>query len=151
MARTAATVNPVLAGSVQSLVGNVNVHNTFGLSTINADDSADTTARTVDLSTPLFDNTQGRIDGLAPGLIQYTYANTSRLYVTTGKAADTVNVMETGVLGGTFLSSSGGRDVVNAGDAGYAQGISGATDRCQPDELHYASAWTTRPMARRGS
>ena len=50
--------------------------------------------------------------------------------ITTGSAADTVNVLATGVA--TNLNTSGGRDTVNVGNAGSVQGILGALNIQNP-------------------
>ena len=126
------TVNVGNAGSVQGILAAVNVENPPSFNTINVNDSADTTARTVTLSTftPAGDTPWGSITGLAPAAINYEYADTSSVTVTTGHAADTVNVLATGVT--TNLSTSGGLDVVNVGNAGSVQGILGALNVQNP-------------------
>src|SRR5262249_13157113 len=82
------------------------------------DDSADTTAQTVTLSTftPSFDSDSpwGSITGLAPAAINYEYADTSSVSITTGSGADTVNVQATGV--NTIINTRGGADTVNVGN-----------------------------------
>ncbi|HJZ58110.1 MAG TPA: hypothetical protein VKE74_24425, partial [Gemmataceae bacterium] len=50
--------------------------------------------------------------------------DTSGVNITTGTASDTINVLATGVA--TTLTSSGGNDTVNVGNAGSVQGIRGA-------------------------
>ncbi len=124
------TVNVGNAGSVQGILAAVNIENRSSLDTINIDDAADTTARTVTLSTFTSGGTPwGSVTGLAPAAINYLYkgtsyySGTSSVYITTGLAADTVNVQATGVL--TFLSSGGGGDTVNVGNGGDVQGILG--------------------------
>ena len=124
------TVNVGNAGSVQGILGTLSIENPPSHDTISVDDSADTTARTVTLST--FVNPAdsehnsdpwGSITGLAPAAINYEYRDTSSVSVTTGHGADTVNVRATGVS--TALSTSGGGDTVNVGNAGSVQGILG--------------------------
>jgi hypothetical protein len=66
----------------------------------------------------------GSITGLAPAAINYKYGDTHSVSLTTGTAADTVYVLATGVP--TSISTSGGSDVVNVGNAGSVQGIQGA-------------------------
>jgi hypothetical protein len=61
---------------------------------------------------------------LAPAPINYRYADTSSVSITTGLADDTVNVYATGVT--TILSSGLGVDTVNVGNAGSVQDILGA-------------------------
>ena len=81
-------------------------------------------ARTATLSTFVSGGANwGSITGLAPATISYKYADTSSVNLTTGSAADTVNVRATGVA--TNLSTRGGHDTVNVGNAGSVQGILG--------------------------
>jgi hypothetical protein len=109
-------VNVGNAGSVQGIVGTLTIENTPSLATINIDDSADTTARTVivDSFTPAGDSSFGKVVGLAPALISFRNADTSSVSITTGYGADTVNVFATGTT--INLDSSGGHDAVNVGD-----------------------------------
>ena len=101
------TVNVGNAGSVQGILGTLSIQNPHSADTININDSADTTARTVTLSTFVSGGANwGAITGLAPAAINYKYAGTSSVNITTGSAADTVNVLATGVA--TNLSSIGG-------------------------------------------
>jgi len=72
------TVNVGGAGSVQGILAAVNIENRSSLDTINIDDAADTTARTVTLSTFTSGGTPwGSITGLAPAAINFDYADTS--------------------------------------------------------------------------
>ena len=117
------TINLGNAGSVAS-IGAVNIQNMHGSDTIIVNDSADTVARTVTLSTFASGGANwGAITGLAPAAIDYKYADTSSVSITTGSGNDTVNVHGTGTV--TTLSSSGGNDTVNVGNAGSVQGILG--------------------------
>jgi hypothetical protein len=119
------TVNVGNVGHVQGIVAAVNVQNSHGLTTLNVDDSADGTARAVTLNTfASTDANWGSITGLAPSAINYKYFNTSGVSVTTGTAADTLNVLATGVP--TSLSTSDSGDTINVGNAGSVQGILGA-------------------------
>jgi hypothetical protein len=119
------TVNVGNAGSVQGILGDLLIETLADHTTLNVDDSADTTARTVTLSsfTPQHDTAWGKIAGLAPATINYEYFNISSVHIITGSAADTVNVQATGVT--TYLDSGGGADTVNVGNAGSVQGILG--------------------------
>ena len=56
----------------------------------------------------------GSIAGLSPAAINYHCNHISGLYVTTGSAADTVNVLATTTP--VYLNSRGGQDVVYVGD-----------------------------------
>jgi len=131
------TVNVGNAGSVQGILGTLSIENPPSFNTINVNDSADTTARTVTLSTFVNPNDSqhnsdpwGTITGLAPAAINYEYDDTTSVSVTTGHAADTVNVLATGVS--TALSSGGGHDTVNVGNAGSVQSILGALNVQNP-------------------
>jgi hypothetical protein len=107
-------VNVGTGGSVQGILGTLTLQNPPGFNTVNVDDSADTTARTVTLSTYSSGGLNwGSITGLAPAAIDYKYDDTSSVHVTTGTGADTVDVLATGVP--TYLSSNGGADTVNVG------------------------------------
>ena len=67
------------AGSVQGILGTLTIQNPHSFDTINVDDSADTLARTVTLSTFVSGGANwGAITGLAPAAINYKYADTSR-------------------------------------------------------------------------
>ena len=92
------TVNVGNAGSVQGILGALTVQNPPSFDTLNVNDSADTTARTVTLSTFASGGTNwGSITGLAPAAINYNYTDTSSVNITTGSGNDTVNVLATGV------------------------------------------------------
>jgi hypothetical protein len=112
-------------GSVQGILGALTIQNPPGADALIVDDSIDTAARNVTLSTFVTGGSNwGTITGLAPAAINYKYADTGGVNITTGTASDTINVLATGV--GTSLSSAGGRDTVNVGNAGSLQGIIGA-------------------------
>ena len=124
------TVNVGNGGSVQGILAAVNIQNPPSYNTINVNDSADPTARTVTLSTYSSGGYNwGSITGLAPAAINYKYFDTSSVNITTGSAADTVNVLATGV---TTNISDGGYDVVNVGDGGSVQGILGTLNLQDP-------------------
>jgi hypothetical protein len=119
-------VNVGSNGSVQGIFGTVNIDNPPNYTTLTIDDSADTTGHSnvvLGTFTPWGDSPWGSVTGLAPGSINYEYADTSSVTITTGTAADTINVHATGVT--TNLSSGGGADTVSVGNAGSAQGIVG--------------------------
>jgi hypothetical protein len=117
-------VNVGNAGSVQGILGGLTIQNPPSFTTLIVDDSADTVARTAELRTIVSGGANfGSITGLAPAAINYKYADTAAVNITTGLGADTINVRATGVA--TNLSSSGGRDVVNVGDSGSVEGILG--------------------------
>jgi hypothetical protein len=114
------TVNVGNDGSIQAIHGLLTISGSPGsLATVNVDDSADPTGRTVslDMAGPVY----GRITGLAQAAIQYEYADTSFVTVQTGIGGATVNVLATGVpvnlIGNSFNTT------VNVGDAGSVQQI----------------------------
>jgi hypothetical protein len=101
------TVNVTSAGSVQGIFGTLNIENPAFSNTITIDGSGsvDSQAQTVVVSTlgtnPLDfsggGDTWGQISGLAPGVINYEYADTASVTVHTGLSPSTVvNVQGTG-------------------------------------------------------
>jgi hypothetical protein len=88
------------SGSVQGILGTVNIENPRSADTITVDDSNDTTARTVTLSTLATNPADseasadpwGQIIGLAPAPINYEYHDTQGMTVQTGSGADRVTV-----------------------------------------------------------
>jgi hypothetical protein len=94
------TVNVGNGGTVHGIGRTLNIENPPSLTTINVDDSADTSGRIVTLGTftPAGDSDPwGYINGLAPANINYEYADTSSLTVNTGDGGDVVNILSTGV------------------------------------------------------
>jgi hypothetical protein len=92
---------------VQSIPGPLSVHNGPAFSTLNVDDSADTTARTVTMSVA---GTTGTISGVAPTAITYATTDVSGVSLFTGHGADTVNVQSTAADTPVTVDSSGGND-----------------------------------------
>jgi hypothetical protein len=84
-------------GSVQAINGPVTITNPPSFTTVNVDDSADSTPRNVSLDTVTI-GTQifGRITGLAPADILYKYSDTNTVTVQTGSGGATVNAVTTG-------------------------------------------------------
>jgi hypothetical protein len=124
------TVNVGNAGSVQAILGTLNIDNPKLYDFLNVDDSADFTGLTVTLGTftPLNDSSWGSLAGLAPAAINFKYAAMSSVSIETG-AADTVNVLATGVttnLTGNWINT------VNVGNAGSVQGILGTINIDNP-------------------
>jgi hypothetical protein len=121
------TVNVDNAGSVQGIQGNLYIEDPAGVTTINVDDSADATARTVTVSTftPAGDTPWGSVTGLAPAAINYEYADAEKVTIHTGTAAgNVVNVQATGPGGPTNVVSHA-TATVNVGNAGSVQAIQG--------------------------
>ena len=115
-------------GSLQRIAAPLEVDLPFlAPDTLSVDDSADTAVHgdiTLDVSDAGSGHSMSTITGLAPATISYnsvSHDNSPAVSVTTGSAADTVNVLASAVT--TNLSSGGGSDVVNVGNAGSVQGI----------------------------
>ena len=90
-------VNVGNAGSVQQILGPLTITNPPSFTTINVDDSADGSARTVTLDTVgIGFSYYGRIAGLAPAPILYRYADTNNVSIETGPGGATVNALTTG-------------------------------------------------------
>ena len=107
------------------------IQNPPSFDTIIVNDAVDTVARTATLSTFVSGGVNsGAITGLAPAAINFKYAGTSSVSIITGSGNDTVNVRATGVT--TNLSSFGGHDTVNVGNAGSVQGILGTLNIQNP-------------------
>jgi hypothetical protein len=96
--------------------------------TINVDDSADPTPRTVTVGNEATSGF-GVICGLAPADISFKYADTAQVTISTGTGGNTVNVLATGVT--TNLIGHGG-DTVNLGNNGSVQGIWGTLNISNP-------------------
>jgi Ca2+-binding RTX toxin-like protein len=85
------TVNVGDGGSVQGIFGALNISNPPSFTTINVDDSADTTARsaTLDTFTASDGSAWGSISGLAPASISYKQTDTnSPITIDAGSGAD---------------------------------------------------------------
>jgi hypothetical protein len=127
-------VNVGNAGSVQGIAGTLNLENPPSFTTVNLNDSADTTTRDVWLSTlgvnpadSEHDNdTWGQIGGLAPASINYEYADTSSVTVRTngGASGDTINVTATGTTT-NLVSLGSGLTTVIVGNLSNVEGIVG--------------------------
>jgi hypothetical protein len=131
----ATTINVGNGGSMQGILGTLNIEDPTGHTTINADDSADGTARIVTLGTlgsnPVDSEGNsgpwGQITGLAPANINYEYADTASLTVSTGNVAghtpNTVYVQSLGKLFAAIAVGTG--DTVTIGQNGSMAGIMG--------------------------
>jgi hypothetical protein len=110
---------------VQRISATLTIQKSPSHDTIIVNDAVDTVARTAILSTFASGGTNwGSITGLAPAAINYKYADTASVNITTGTGSDTVDVRGTGAA--TNLTSFDGHDTVNVGNAGSVQGILGA-------------------------
>lgn len=95
-------------GSVQSILGTLNIQNTFGFSNVTLDNSADTIARTVTVSS-------SQITGLAPGAINFTAFSIDTLKISGGSGGNTYNVNGSpqGPPGNTTINGGSGDDTFN--------------------------------------
>jgi hypothetical protein len=115
------TVNIGNAGSVQAINAALTITNPPSFTTVNVDDTADSTPRTVTLGTATISGANlGFIGGLAPALIYYKDGDTNTVTVQTGAGGDTVNVLATGEPVNLI---GNGADTVNVGIAGSVQAI----------------------------
>jgi hypothetical protein len=108
-------------GSVQNIAGFVDLLNPPSYSAITVDDSADPGSRGVTLNTVLLGGgPYGRITGLAPGTIDFKYADTSSILIETGTGTVNVFVLATGFLGngtgGTTFQGNSFTTTVNVGN-----------------------------------
>jgi hypothetical protein len=119
------TVNVGSQGSIQYVQAPLYILNPPSYTTINLDDSADATARTVTLNQATVDGNPnwGVVSGLAPAPIYYHDADTPSLTVNTGTGGNLVNVLATGAT--TYLVGHG-PDTVDVGYNDSAQGIRSA-------------------------
>ena len=107
---------PSLGGTLANIAAPVNVSNTSGSTTLNVDDSGDTTAGTAHMGTLASNPGLGYLDGPTHALITYQYAQTAGVTIDTGSASGNVfGVWEDGVP--TTLVGNG-LTTVNVGD-GY--------------------------------
>jgi hypothetical protein len=114
------TVNVGNAGSVQDIHGLLDVSASVSepANTININDGADGSPRTVTLSTYPWGGL-GEVSGLATAPIFYNYAQTDSIHLTTNTGGVTVDVLATGVptyIGTPDTGDIPGFDTVNIGD-----------------------------------
>jgi uncharacterized repeat protein (TIGR01451 family) len=115
------TVTITSGGSVQNILGTVNVESPGGADTITVDDSADTTAQTVSLDSvaPNSSDSEGNSDeygtisGLAPGQINYEAPDTHSLTIDGGSGANTYDVFFTNPSEPTTVNAGTGNDTFN--------------------------------------
>ena len=109
------TINVGNAGSVQGILGTLNVEDPPSFATLNVNDSADATARTVTLGTftPSGDTPWGSISGLAPASINYEQADLfSPVTIDGGSGGNTFNIV-TLPIETVNLNTGAGNDTVN--------------------------------------
>ena len=145
-------VNVTNAGSVQSVLGTVNISSVQAISDfLLVDDSADATPRTVALGTftPMGDTEWESLTGLAPGTINYKMAQAGSFTINggsggntftidglgnpldgvslkTGTGADHVNILATDAGSNLDVDGQDGIDTVSVTNAGSVQGIQGS-------------------------
>src|SRR5262249_33563681 len=130
------TVNVGDAGSVQDVLGTLNIENPTSTTTLNIDDSADTTVLpnvALDTFTPSAATPWCSITGLAPAVINHTRPDASPISNTTGVGADTVIVPPDGVK--TINGSASGADTVNVGNGGSVQSLLGTLNIENPSSV----------------
>jgi hypothetical protein len=127
------TVNIGNNGSVQGILGTVNIANPPNYNTITVDASQDP-ASNVTLSTFTGGDgaSWGSISGLSLANINYKYGDTHSLTVNTGAAGTTVNVQGTGV---TTNLVGHGSTTVNVGNGGTVGGIWGTLNISNPPDF----------------
>jgi hypothetical protein len=116
------TINIGNSGSgVQEIQGPIDLENPPSVNTITIDDSADSAARTANLSTvtvsTIVNGTagqSGQLSGLAPATITWKYAETGHVTIRGGTGSTTWNVQGTGVS--TGLDIGAGANTVNIGN-----------------------------------
>jgi len=114
-----ATVIVGLGGSVQNILGPVNIENPPAYNSIVVDDSADSTGRTVVISSfapnpedsQSNDDVYGKIAGLAPADINYEYDDTTDLTIRGGSGGNTFDVQSTDDT--TNIEGGSGADAFN--------------------------------------
>ena len=121
------TINLSNNGNAQGLLGSIRIDNAPNYDTININNSADTTGRTVTLDTySAYDGSWGSIAGLTPGGVYYKYSDTHALNITNGAGNDTTNVLATDSIATTSIDGFKGNDQVNIGtSSGSLSGILG--------------------------
>jgi hypothetical protein len=103
------TVNIGYQSSVQGILGTVTINNPPTYTTINVEDSSDTSARTVTV-------TNASITGLAPAAINFVQSDLANLTILGGSGANTFNVLNTPNNGQhpvTTLHTGAGGSTVN--------------------------------------
>jgi hypothetical protein len=121
------TVNLGIGGSMQRITATVVLDNPPSYTTLNVDDSADPTGRTVDMYGTWG---WGYIGGLAGGsaYVEYKYGDTSSVTINTGTGPNTINVWATGDTTNLVGHDSTYLDHVNIGFEGNVQYIAGTVN-----------------------
>src|SRR5262249_36762437 len=109
---------------VQAIRATLTIQNPPNFNTIIVNDAADTVARTANLSTIAIGSVpSGSITGLAPVATNYNYADTAGVTIYPRDAHATEDVRASGPA--TLLTTFGGLDTDNVGNARSVQGILG--------------------------
>ena len=139
-----AAVNVGNAGSVQGINGTLNVDNSTGAqNNLTVDDSADSTAQTVTL-------TSGTIHGIAPADIEYVSADTNSVTIDGGSAGNFFDVQTVGSGAATTLNGGTGSDTFNVlpQATGVNLTVNGQAPTSSPgDTLVYIGLGTLNPGA----
>jgi hypothetical protein len=126
------TVNIGNSGSVQDVLGEVDIENPPNFTTVNVDDSADPNPQNVSIETftALDGSNFGSIDSLAPGTINYEYDDTNRVTIQTSSVdGNVVNVFGTGVTTNLVAHALATVDV----GGGNVRGINGTLNIENPE------------------
>src|SRR4029079_17977447 len=119
-------------GTLQGITAVVGVLQYGPKINLTLDDSADTTARTIDHNlTPSGSTFLGQFTGIAPAPVQYDVAGVNSVTLRPGAATDTINVNETGASMPLTIRNSAGLDTlnVNTDGAGSAQVLFNETQK----------------------
>jgi autotransporter-associated beta strand protein len=137
-----------LSVDVQGIASTLNLENPGGVDTIVVDDSADGTARKTTLSTlnsnPA-DSQQGSIDqwgqisGLAPGNINYEYADTGNLTIDGSGGGGTFKVTDIPLNPSLTLIGTGGTNTLDAPNVANAWTINAAQGGVLDSKITFAS------------
>jgi hypothetical protein len=129
-----ATVNVGSAGSVQPILGNLSIIDppVGAHATINVNDAADLVPRPNVVLGTVPNTNFGRITGLAPATIFYSYLDTAKLTVQTGIGGATIAVKATGCPTQLVGHAPG---TVNVGDAGSLQQLKSSLTVADPPSL----------------
>lgn len=151
-----AAVNVGSAAGLQGILGTVNIENPPSVSAITVDDSADSFGRTVALSSfaPNLSDSQGNADVygkihlLAPGDINYEFADTGSLTINGCGLGNTFDVQAVGTNFVTTLNGGSGSDYfkVDPQATGTNLSVNGQAPSTSPgDTIFYNGAGTLNP------
>lgn len=119
-----ATVHVGAGGNMQGIVAPLTIENPASFSTVVLDDSADSGARTGDLSTAqIGGDAWGVVSGLSPATVRFEYADTNFVTINTSGGGGTFNVQDT-QKPTTIIGK--GHTTINVGRANTVQSIAGA-------------------------